>query len=90
MTESSIFLPFGRSQSNGTWTRAHCRPLPGGSHAVQLIAALPIRGPGLAAAEFGALRDTATTASTTNRHHAETNRTKFTRSTKAHDGPPLD
>jgi hypothetical protein len=53
------------SQSNGTATLAHSMPLPGGSHVVQLITALPTRGPGLAAAELGTLRDTATTTSAT-------------------------
>ena len=65
MTDSSICLPFGLSQSNGTGTLAHSKPLPGGSQAVQLIAVVPLRGPGLAAAAFGALSDTATKASTT-------------------------
>src|SRR3954469_1964257 len=65
MTASSICLPFGLSQANGTGTLAHSKPLSGGSHAVQLIAALPIRGAGLAAATFGALRDTATRHRTT-------------------------
>jgi hypothetical protein len=86
MTASSIFLPFGWSQSNGTWTRAHCRPLPGGSHAVQLIAAVALRGPGLAAAPVGALSDE---AQDDHRHRAETKWTKRTRSSQAHDGPSV-
>jgi hypothetical protein len=81
MTASSIFVPFGFAQSNGTGTMAHWNCLPSPSQLVHQIPAFARPGRAVVAAADGVLSDTAM------RHGNSRNRADPKKMTAARDTP---